>query len=265
MKVFGLSISVIKTLFKTQYANMLEYRIEIALWALSGVLPFIMLSIWNNTGSAIEYGFDNISLSRYFLSAYIIRQFSVVWVVFSFEEDALLGRLSPYLLQPLHPLWRYVFAHLAEQVTRLPFAAGIIFIFFIINPNSFWIPSFPQFVLAWISTIFAFTIAFLLQSFVASLCFWSEKASALERLLFVPYLFLSGLLAPLSTFPPLILKVALFTPFPYLINFPAKILSGSELNIMNGFIIQLLWIILLLPIVRKTWNLGVKRYSAMGA
>jgi len=34
---------------------------------------------------------------------------------------------------------------------------------------------------------------------------------------------------------------------------------------MNGFIIQLLWIILLLPIVRKTWNLGVKRYSAMGA
>jgi ABC-type uncharacterized transport system permease subunit len=70
----------------------------------------------------------------------LVRQFTVVWVVYAFEEDALLGRLSPYLLQPLHPLWRYVAAHLGEQLTRLPFAALIAAVFFVVQPQAFWLP-----------------------------------------------------------------------------------------------------------------------------
>ena len=265
MRIAGLSKRIIRALLSTQYANMLEYRVEIALWALSGVLPFIMLSLWTQSNSGEAFGLNQITLSRYFLSAFLVRQFSVVWVVFSFEEDALLGRLSPYLLQPLHPLWRYVSSHLAEQLTRLPFALIITIIFFLSNRNAFWIPSFYQFLLAWISTIFAFSIAFLLQSLIAALCFWSEKASAFERLLFVPYLFLSGLLAPLETFPPLILKVALWTPFPYLINFPAKILAGLPVQLITGLTAQVCWITILVPIVLFLWKKGVRHYTAMGA
>ena len=265
MRILGLSSRVIKTLLTTQYANMLEYRIEIALWALSGVLPFIMLTLWSQNGAGSTFGLSSIQLGRYFLSAFLVRQFSVVWVVFSFEEDALLGKLSPYLLQPLHPLWRYVSAHLGEQFTRLPFAIAIAMIFFIFNPTSFWIPSFTQFTLAWASTIFAFTIAFLLQSLIAGLCFWNEKASSLERLLFVPYLFLSGLLAPLASFPEAISKIAFWTPFPYLINFPAKILSGLDVDLLNGFLAQIVWIAILLPLVLMIWQAGVRHYTAMGA
>ncbi len=265
MKIFGLSPRVIKVLLTTQYANMLEYRIEIALWALSGILPFIMLSLWTESNTANTFSFTNIELSRYFLSAFLVRQFSVVWVVFLFEEDALLGRLSPYLLQPIHPLWRYVSSHLAEQLTRFPFAFLIAFIFFTLNPSSFWIPSFPRFLFACIATNFAFIIAFLLQSLIASLCFWSEKASSLERLIFVPYLFLSGLLVPLSAFPSHILKFVLYTPFPYLINFPARILSGMPVDILKIISIQIIWILILTPIVRFLWQIGVRRYTAMGS
>ena len=244
---------------------MLEYRVEIALWALSGVLPFIMLSLWSQNDAGSSFGFSQINLSRYFLSAFIVRQFSVVWVIFSFEEDALLGRLSPYLLQPLHPLWRYVSSHIAEQFTRLPFVVIIIGLFFALNPQSFWKPSVKEFLLAWLSTILAFTIAFLLQSLIAALCFWSEKASAFERLLFVPYLFLSGLLAPLASFPSSISRIAMWTPFPYLINFPAKILSGLSTDLLIGFIAQICWILFLLPTVILLWRKGVRHYTAMGA
>tara|TARA_Y100001968_G_scaffold333927_1_gene401226 strand:+ start:15278 stop:16075 length:798 start_codon:yes stop_codon:yes gene_type:complete len=265
MNLIGIHPRAIKALLTTQYANMLEYRVEIALWALSGILPFIMLSLWNQSDSGKAFGFNEISLSRYFLSAFLVRQFSVVWVVFSFEEDALLGRLSPYLLQPLHPLWRYVSAHLAEQITRLPFAIIIAFIFFLLNPNTFWIPSLSQVFLAWLATFLSFTIAFLLQSLIAAFCFWNEKASALERLLFVPYLFLSGLLAPIASFPESIQNIAIYTPFPYLINFPAKVLAGLSNNTFIGFSAQLIWIAILLPLVIIFWKAGVKHYSAMGA
>lgn len=254
-----------KILLSTQYAKMLEYRVEIALWALSGILPFIMLSLWSQSDSGSSYGFTSVQLSRYFLSAFLVRQFSVVWVVFSFEEDCLMGRLSPYLLQPLHPLLRYASSHLAEQLTRLPFAFFIACAFFVINPSSFWLPSLPQFFLAYISTHLAFTIAFLLQSLIASLCFWSEKASSLERFIFVPYLFLSGLLVPLSAFPSDVLKFVMWTPFPYLINFPAKILAGLTVDVPKILFIQLVWICFLYIIVKNLWRIGVKRYTAMGA
>ena len=87
MRIFGLSFKVIKTLLTTQYAYMLEYRIEIALWALSGILPFIMFSLWSQNDVGNTFGLNDVGLARYFLSAFLVRQFSVVWVVFSFEED----------------------------------------------------------------------------------------------------------------------------------------------------------------------------------
>ena len=44
MRIFGLNRRIIRVLLGTQYAHMLEYRAEIAIWALSGGLPFIMLA-----------------------------------------------------------------------------------------------------------------------------------------------------------------------------------------------------------------------------
>jgi ABC-2 type transport system permease protein len=151
MRIFGLNRRIIRVLLGCQYAHMLEYRAEIALWALSGVLPFIMLSVWSGSDARSGLGLDGVALDRYFLSAFLVRQFSVVWVVYAFEEDALQGRLSPYLLQPLHPLWRYVAAHLGEQLTRLPFAALIAAVFFAVQPQAFWLPSLGGFLLAWLA------------------------------------------------------------------------------------------------------------------
>ena len=123
------------TLLKVQYSNMLEYRVEIALWAISGIIPFFMLNIWTNNNLNESINISDVMLSRYFLCAFFVRQFSVVWVVFSFEEDSLMGKVSPYLIQPLNPFFRYFAQHLAEQITRFPFALIIAFFFFIFNPE----------------------------------------------------------------------------------------------------------------------------------
>ncbi len=254
----------LNTLLKTQYSNMLEYRIEIALWAISGIIPFFMLNIWTNNGLNESINISNIMLSRYFLSAFFVRQFSVVWVVFSFEEDALLGRISPYLIQPLHPFLRYFAQHIAEQITRFPFALLIAIFFFIFNPESIWFPPIIGLLLSLITTFFSFLIQFLMQSIIACLCFWTEKASSIEKLIFIPTLFLSGLLAPVASFPLFVKSWIYITPFPYLIDFPACILSGNNVNILTGISMQFFWIILFFVIFRKVWKSGTKKYTAMG-
>ena len=253
------------TLLKVQYSNMLEYRVEIALWAISGIIPFFMLNIWTNNNLNESINISNTMLSRYFLSAFFVRQFSVVWVVFTFEEDTLLGKISPYLIQPLNPFFRYIAQHLAEQITRFPFAVIIALIFFVFNPESIWLPNLSIFLIACISTFFSFLIQFLIQSIIACLCFWTEKASSVERLFFIPTLFLSGLLAPVISFPTYVKSWIYITPFPYLIDFPANLLSGNNTNIIGGFLMQLFWISVLFPIFRRTWSMGTKKYTAMGS
>ncbi len=252
------------TLLKTQYSNMLEYRVEIALWAISGIIPFFMLNIWTTNGLNESINISEIMLSRYFLSAFFVRQFSVVWVVFTFEEDALLGRVSPYLIQPLHPFIRYFAQHLAEQITRFPFAILIAIIFFTFNSESIWIPSLKVLFISLISTFFSFLIQFLMQSIIACLCFWTEKASSIEKLLFIPTLFLSGLLAPIESFPSYVKSWIYLTPFPYLIDFPANILSGNETNMASGMYIQIIWIFLFFIIFKRVWKSGTKKFTAMG-
>ena len=90
----------ILALLKVQYSNMLEYRVEIALWAISGIIPFFMLNIWTNNNLNESINISDIMLSRYFLCAFFVRQFSVVWVVFSFEEDSLMAVSYTHLTLP---------------------------------------------------------------------------------------------------------------------------------------------------------------------
>ena len=262
-----------RVLLATQYAHMLEYRAEIALWALSGVVPLMMMALWIHQADTVGplggppgsgSGLGRVELARYFLSAFVVRQFTVAWVVFSFEEDALQGRLSPMLLQPLHPLWRYFSAHLGEQATRFPFVLGLMGLFVLMVPWAFWLPTPGRLLLAATATALAFWVNFLVQSLIAVLCFWSERASALERLHTLAMLFLSGLMAPLEVFPPSVRQVASWTPFPWIIHFPARLLAGAEVDVVGGFAALGVWLALLLPLTLLLWRLGVRHYAAMG-
>ncbi len=253
------------TLLSTQYALMLEYRAEIFLWAISGILPLIMYGIWSEAGVSIGLGIDSKWLFSYFVSAFIVRQFTAVWVMVSFEEDNLEGRLSPYLLQPIYPFWRYFSSHVAEQITRLPFVLLILTIIFIFNNQLFWFPSPFKVFLSIIAIFIAFTVRFLLHWIFAMICFWNDRASAIERLLLLPYLFLSGLVAPLDTFPEPIKNIALLTPFPYVLSFPAKLLAGHNVDIFNGFLNLILWAFVFFIIGFWAWKKGVRHYSGMGA
>ena len=48
-----------------------------------------------------------------------------------FEEDNLSGKLSPYLLMPLSPFYRYLASHIAEQLTRIPIVIMMLLILLI--------------------------------------------------------------------------------------------------------------------------------------
>ena len=258
-------IRIFKTLLVTNYAHMLEYRAELILWALSGSLPFILMGVWSKAATQGSFGLSAIEFTRYFLASYLIRQLTVVWVIWDFEKEISEGTLAFRLLQPLDPVWHHVWSHLGERCARVPFVAMIIALFFLIYPNAIWFPSLPTTLLFLVSALCAFSLQFLIQYTLAMCAFWTEKASAIQDLWYIMHFFCSGAVAPIAIFPEAVQNIILFLPFPYIINFPASILVGLPVNLGQGFGMIFAWMAVFLVINRILWRKGLKQFSGMGA
>jgi ABC-2 type transport system permease protein len=256
---------ITRTLLSVYYAYMVEYRAELILWVLSGSLPLILMGVWLQAAQGGRFGLSPIDFVRYFLAVFIVRQFSVVWVIWEFEREIVEGKLSFRLLQPLDPGWHHLASHFAERFARLPFAILLIVFFFFLYPDAFWIPSLTNLLLCLLTLVLAFLLRFISQYTFAMMAFWIERANAIESFWFLFYLFLSGLIAPLEVFPPLLREIVLWTPFPYMINFPASILVGLPTNVPQGILAMLGWIALFWVLNRWLWRKGLRQYSGMGA
>ncbi|MBE9201200.1 MULTISPECIES: ABC-2 family transporter protein [unclassified Nodularia (in: cyanobacteria)] len=244
---------------------MVEYRAELILWVLSGALPIILMGVWIQAAQGGQFGLTPVDFARYFITVFFVRQLTVVWVIWDFEREVVEGKLSFRLLQPIDPVWHHVAAHVSERFARIPFALLLVVLFFILYPQAVWLPNLGQFLLFGLAAMLAFVLRFVIQYTFALFAFWTERASALETFWLLFYLFLSGLIAPLDVFPETVRTIVMFTPFPYLIDFPVSLLVGLPVDIGRGFLSILGWILLFLGANRLLWRAGLKRYSGMGA
>jgi ABC-2 type transport system permease protein len=259
-------IRKMKVLLSVSYAYMVEYRAELLLWALANSLSFILMGVWYEATKRGAFTVQPLDVIRYFLAVFVVRQLTVVWVIWEVEQDMQKGRFAHFLLAPLDPVWRYVAAHLAERVARLPFSAALVVLFFLLYPPAFFVPEPSQAALAALFCLMAFALRFILQYTFALLSFWTERATNVESLLFIVYMFLSGAVAPLDVFPPALKDVVMLTPFPYLIWVPALlVVGGANIDVPRAALVCGAWFVGLLVINRLVWARGLKRHAAQGA
>jgi ABC-2 type transport system permease protein len=254
-----------RVLLSVMYAYMNEYRAELVLWALSSSLPFILLGLWSAAAEKGDFGYTPAEMARYFLVVFLVRQLTVVWVVWEFEQDVVSGRLSHQLLLPIDPAWRHLAGHVSERGARLPFSAIIVIGFFVLMPSARFIPDARWVLAALVATVAAFVLRFLIQITFAMLAFWTERASAIQSVWNLFYVFLSGLIAPLDLFPAQVRAAAELTPFPWLVYWPAHLAIGRAELEARPLVIMALWALFFFGLYRLLWRRGLRRYSAMGA
>jgi ABC-2 type transport system permease protein len=254
-----------KALLAVGYAYMLAYRAELVLWALANSLPFILMGVWTKAAASGSFPLTSVEMARYFLAVFVIRQLTVVWVIWEFEYAIVNGRLSSKLLRPIDPAWDYIATHVAERAARLPFSAAIIALFFALYPDALWTPALGDVALTLVIAALAFALRFLMQYTLAMLNFWVERASGVEQLWMLLYLFLSGLIAPLELFPEVVREVAMLTPFPYVVYFPVTVLLGGDVDVARGLVVMSAWTAVFFLVQRVLWRAGLRRYSSMGA
>ena len=261
---------IYSVLFRTEVAEMLQYRAALIIWLIGLVLqPIIFLVVWltvaDSRGGQVGE-FDKAALAAYYIVFMLVNHLTFDWHMFEMGWRVRSGAFSPLLLQPLHPIHRDITANVSYKVITLvvvlPATALLIWYF----EPSFGAPTWA--IAAFIpALVLAFFVRFIVEWTVALLAFWVTDTSGLNQLYYVPLMFLSGKVAPLVLMPEWIQLLANVLPFRWMIAFPVELILGhlTAAEAMTGFAAQGAWLLAALIILQLTWYRAARRYSAVGA
>lgn len=256
------------TLFRVYLARAMEYRGQILVYILSGVLPLIMMMVWLTiTEQGPVAGYEAQDFINYFLAVIFIRRMVGVWIVWDIDRDVRQGALSAQLLRPLNPVHHYFVGRaLANKPVQLlligpPIGLAAVLLraqYDLSLDNLLWVE---------LAVFGAILIEFFAQMIMGSLAFWITQVTSLAEGWFLIRSLLSGWIVPIDLFPPAMSQALYFLPFRYMLSFPVEILLGrlSLVEIGRGLGLQLMWAGVFFLGYQLLWRRGLRHYGAVGA
>jgi ABC-2 type transport system permease protein len=241
----------------------LEYRAAVFIWTLAGVTPLIMMFVWLQIAEgneARERGPAEFAL--YFLMAFLAIQCTQAWVVWSFDTRIRSGELSLQLLRPFDPWFSEFAENQVSNGLRLPINLAIVAIGLWLTGASSLIEvsRLPWFILA---LVLALQIAFNISYAMGLVGLWTERIKSVDTWNCIMLYALGGAVFPLDLLSPGLRTLIELTPYPWIIGFPAAVMTG-EAALVKGFAMQLLWIGIAVIVHRILWARGLKRFGAVG-
>jgi ABC-2 type transport system permease protein len=102
---------------------------------------------------------------------------------------------------------------------------------------------------------------------VGLVAFWVDNALGYDTFVYQLYIMLGGVIVPVDLFPAAVRGLLYWTPFPYVLDFPVRVMIGrvQGAELLQGLGVQLLWIAILVALFAVIWRAGLRRYSGAGA
>jgi len=247
----------------------LQYRAAILIWILWGVVePLVALGIWWSiaAGGAVQ-GYAAADFARYFFAIVLVNQLTVAWDAWILDRWIRGGELNFRLTRPIAPVHEALADNLAFKLR-----GALLVVLAWLAIAAFWpavrLPLEPgRWLLFMVAIVPAAGIRFLAGYATGLTAFWITRATALTDLQYGLSMFLAGRVAPLELLPPQVEAVAQWLWFPYMIAFPAEVLTGrisAPGGFWGGLGMQLAWLAAWWALYRVLWTLGLKRYAAVG-
>lgn len=259
--------------FSLEIFNFTQYRFEFWVYFFgTGLIKFLLSYllwqlIYGNSPEGFQSSYTFEELITYFLLINSIDRGIRGKDIGLFASEIYEGTLTKYLLYPssfMISKYATQFAHLLIYSIQIPLYIGIASYFFNHPPPPHFLTScLPQgLVFLFLSSLLYF---FMLASF-EYVAFWAEKVWSLLVMFRFCIVFFGGAMIPLEFFPKSTQAVMYWTPFPYLLSVPVKILSGkTNLSLLaNEFFIIIFWILFFYTLSQYLWMRGRKKYTGVG-
>jgi ABC-2 type transport system permease protein len=263
-------IRTYRALLVAQIQAASQYRVQSILWMLFSVIrPVIFLAAWvavaNSQGGQIG-AYDVRDFAAYYIALSLVSNLTMSWNAYDFEFEVRLGRLSPKLLRPLHPIHYSVVENIVWKLTTIvPLAIILVLVALTFDAR---FRTTPAHLLLFVpSVLLAAALSFLSGWVLATIAFWTTRVHAISTFWDRAAFIFAGQIAPLALLPGPLQAISLALPFGYILGVPAEILRGgvtvsTALLLMAG---QAFWVAVFYVALQRVWRAGVRQYSAVGA
>jgi ABC-2 type transport system permease protein len=252
----------------------MSYRVDFWLHAVVSFLVniaivcFLWIAIFAESGKSVISGWTFEEMVLYYILAILAGKF-----IRGREQDGTIshdiyeGGLTRYLIFPTS----YFPFKYAQNLGALAPALAQLLVFLIIIPvlsklNLLGAIDPLGLLMAIPSLLVANMLFFLLVLPLQTVAFWADNVWSLSVLMRFVAAFLGGLMLPLNLFPDWAQQILAYTPFPYIYNFPVRLIMGdvSVALWFQGLGSSLLWCVALFAFSRFLWKRGEKVYTGVG-
>ncbi len=254
--------------FSNTWQEMVTYRVNTLIELGMGFLTFFsMYFVWTemfrDKVSILGYSMGDM-IAYYALIGYILS--SIVSYV-PIADEIRTGQLSKYLTRPISYFGHHYVKNLAERIYFLMIGLPAVFCLFYYFRDVIQVDfDISRFVLSIIALFGAISIMFLLSSLLAIIEFWMLYSDSITMITELITFFLAGSFIPLEFLPSWLQQLGAVLPFKYVGAFLVEIFLGriSLQSAMLGIVIQGVWVVFLLLLIRFVWKRGLRRYEANG-
>lgn len=257
---------------RVSMATMFQYRGEMVLWAVWGVVyPAVAMAMWRAAiagsadGTEIR-GFTAADFAAYFLLTMVVGHAATAWDVFEMGYLVRSGGMSPKLLRPILPVWESISDNISYKTITLAILIPLWLLTALIAKPHFS-ADLTQALLGVAALLLGAAMHYIWNYNLGLVAFWVTRMDALSETWWGLNLFLGGRLAPLQHLPMPLQWAAAVLPFKWIIWFPTAALMGilDVRQIAWGLFYQACWMAGGIVCFRFLWRAAVKRYSAVGA
>lgn len=262
---------IFQRLWQVNWAEQWQYRANMLMYLLYWLVsPIIYLAIWTSiaTQKGDVNGFTANDFITYYMVLLICDQVTSNIVIHIFGYKIQDGTLSSELIRPIHPmLTNALVNNIAFKIlTILGFIPVWIVLYFLFKPD-FSNVALSGILLSIPAMIMGFFVSFMISATITSLAFWTTKIYSLHEFYYALILLFSGQFVPLPLMPQVVQNIAQYLPFQLFIYFPIQLILGklSDAQVIQGFVMNVVWLSIAALLFTWVWRNGVKRYSAVGA
>ena len=257
-------------IFRVELENTMAFRGAAMVWVIFDliwivVFPFVWLAVARASGDTVA-GWNPIMIVTYFVFLALLSNLIFMHPEVHVGNEIYEGKFTNYLIKPQNYIMQAFLQQLSWKVVRatlfIPMLVVIVIPFRALI--DFSVATNPWFLI--MAIILAIPIYFFSALIVAFLAFWFEEPWPARSLFWVATGLFGGMYAPMEFMPAAVQKIAALLPFKYAIYFPLRLFIGKlgQADVVQGFLGQIIWFVILMLLIALMWRKGLRKYSAIG-
>lgn len=233
-----------------------------------GIVYYLWGAIYDASGSRVIAGYTMQGMMLYYVLATLVGKITqTTGGEGTFSMDIYDGSLSRFLVYPTN---YFIFKFAGRAGETLPsvvqFVAFAAAAWLLIDvPDTVRVTP-AGFVMFLVSMLLAFTMVLAISCPIEAVAFWADNVWSLNVMVRFMVQLLGGALLPLSLFPDWAREALLWTPFPYIVSEPIRVLVGEvgALDWLRGICICAAWLAFSALATSLVWRRGYMGYTGVG-